>query len=109
MASLKMETAKPIWLIRNDSGTGAMNPASSMSNQRRHPRQRTLKSAQIVFQSGRCTMACQILNTSDAGALLMPADILICPNEFMLKPLFGTPHNCEVVWRKGTKLGVRYV
>lgn len=54
-------------------------------------------------------MGCQVLNTSDSGALLMPADVVICPNEFVLKPQIGPARDCEVVWRKGMTLGVRYL
>jgi hypothetical protein len=54
-------------------------------------------------------MGCQILDMSDTGAKLMPADILLCPKEFMLKPQIGEPRNCEVMWRRGTAIGVYYV
>lgn len=54
-------------------------------------------------------MGCQILDTSDTGALLMPVDTLLCPKEFVLKPDVGESRNCEVVWRKGAKLAVRFV
>jgi hypothetical protein len=83
----------------------AGGPPERRSRQRRH----ALKSALIVFRGGHCTMGCRILNTSDAGALLMPADVILCPNEFVLKPLVGPPRACEVVWRKGAMLGVRYL
>lgn len=66
-----------------------------------------LKSALIIFQGDHCTMGCQILNTSDTGALVMPADALLWPSEFVLKPQVGPARDCEVVWRKGTVLGVR--
>jgi predicted nucleic acid-binding protein len=35
--------------------------------------------------------------------------ILRCPQEFVLKPDVGESRNCEVVWRKGAKLAVRFV
>jgi hypothetical protein len=85
------------------------NPAEGQAERRSHSRRRVLKSALIVFQGGRCTMGCQVLNTSDSGALLMPADVVICPNEFVLKPQIGPARDCEVVWRKGMTLGVRYL
>jgi hypothetical protein len=76
---------------------------------RRKSRRRVLKKALIVFDNGHCTMGCQILDMSDTGALLLPADILLCPKEFVLKPQVGDPRYCEVMWRKGTKIGVAYV
>lgn len=54
-------------------------------------------------------MGCQILNLSDTGALIVPSDIILCPKEFVLKPDVGDARNCEVVWRKGTQVAVRYV
>ena len=43
------------------------------------------------------------------GALILPADIFLCPKEFVLKPDIGDARNCEVVWRKGTQVAVRYI
>jgi hypothetical protein len=72
-------------------------------------RRRVLKGAMIVFNGGHCTLGCQILDVSDTGALVMPADIFLCPAEFVLKPRVGSPRDCEVVWRKNDKVGVRYI
>jgi hypothetical protein len=93
---------------RGDAGAGA-GPADPSPDRRRGRRQRVLRSALIVFPGGYCTMPCHVLDTSDAGARLKPADIILCPREFVLKPLIGLPRDCEVVWRKGTTLGVRYL
>jgi hypothetical protein len=56
-----------------------------------------------------CTLKCFILDLSDTGAELMPADITQCPGELMLKPQIGQQRDCEVAWRKGGVVGVRYV
>lgn len=110
-----MET---LWSIRPVTGasaprgaaeTGAANASERPAERRERARRRVLKSALIVFQGGHCTMGCQILNASDSGALVMPADVLLCPNEFVLKPQIGSARNCEVVWRKGAILGIRYL
>jgi hypothetical protein len=50
-----------------------------------------------------------MLDISETGALLKPADIFLCPNEFLLKPDIGAPHDCEVAWRKGEMVGVHFV
>ena len=84
-------------------------PDEKAAERRRAPRRRALKKALIVFNEGHCAMGCQILDMSDTGAKLMPADILLCPKEFMLKPQIGEPRNCEVMWRRGTAIGVYYV
>ena len=83
--------------------------ADAPLDRRRSPRRRKLNGALIVFRSGYCTMGCLILNTSDAGAVVRPADITLCPKEFVLKPPIGPSRDCEVVWRKGEDLGVRYL
>lgn len=87
-----------------------MNANENQENEkRRAARRRVLKRARIVFNRGNCSMGCQILNVSDTGALVLPADIILCPTEFVLKPDVGDTRNCEVVWRKGTQVAVRYV
>jgi hypothetical protein len=84
-------------------------PDEKAAERRRAPRRRALKKALIVFNEGHCTMGCQILDMSDTGAKLLPADIFLCPKEFMLKPQLAEPLHCEVMWRRGTKIGVRYL
>ena len=54
-------------------------------------------------------MGCHILDISETGASLKPSDIFLCPNEFVLKPDVGSTHDCEVIWRKGEMVGVRFV
>jgi hypothetical protein len=64
----------------------------------------------IVFNKGHCSLGCQILDVSDTGALVMPADMFLCPrDEFVLKPRVGSSRDCEVVWRKMDKVGVRFI
>jgi hypothetical protein len=84
-------------------------PDEKAAERRRAPRRRALKKALIVFNDGHCTMGCQIVDMSDTGAKLTPGDILLCPKEFVLKPQIGEPRNCEVMWRRGTMIGVYYV
>jgi PilZ domain len=83
---------------------------SGAPDRRRSHRRRVLKSALIVFNKGHCTLGCQILDVSDTGALVMPADMFLCPrDEFVLKPRVGSSRDCEVVWRKMDKVGVRFI
>jgi hypothetical protein len=94
-----------------DAARSAPAPAAKPGGgqDRRHgTRRRVLKSAQIVFNGGRCSMTCHILDASETGALIVPADILLCPDEFLLKPLSSPQRVCAVAWRKGTRIGVRY-
>jgi len=78
-------------------------------DRRNNPRRRALKSGLIVYRGGNCTMGCRVLDSSDTGASLMPADIMMCPKEFVLKPSVGASRSCEVVWRQGEVIGVRYL
>ena len=82
------------------------NPRSS--ERRQKARRRALKSALIVFKDGYCDIKCHVLDFSDTGALLQPADVIQCPNRFVLKPSSGPARTCEVVWRDATTVGVRY-
>ena len=84
-------------------------PDEKEAERRRGRRQRVLKKAVIVFNNGQCSMGCQILDISDTGAKLLPADVFSCPREFVLQPMKGQPHQCVVMWRKGLQMGVRYV
>lgn len=81
----------------------------AIAERRGSPRHRTLQRAQLTFRGGMCSMSAHILNVSETGALLRPLDMALCPNDFVLRPRFDPPHQCEVVWRKGEVLGVRFV
>jgi hypothetical protein len=83
--------------------------AADGAERRIAPRRRVLKNALIVFNSRYCTHRCFILNMSETGAQLMPQDVAECPSEFVLKPQIGKERDCEVVWRQGEFVGVRYV
>ena len=63
---------------------------STTLDRRQNQRRRALKAALIVFQNGYCDIKCHVLDFSDTGALLKPADVLQCPNQFVLKPAEGS-------------------
>jgi len=88
---------------------GRANAAEEKSSdRRREKRERTLKFGKIVYAGSSCIMDCTLLDITEGGARLKPADIMICPEEFVLKIQYGETKNCEVRWRKGTELGVRF-
>ena len=82
---------------------------TAIVERRGSPRRRTLLGAQIIYRGGICSMSGQILNISDTGALLRPSDMALCPAKFVLRSRFDPPHDCEVVWRRGEVLGVRFL
>jgi hypothetical protein len=92
-----------------DMTEASNHPETSIADRRNARRQRSLFGAQIIFQRGNCAIPGHILNVSDTGAMVRPADIFSCPEKFTLKPRFDPPRSCEVVWRRGEMLGVRYV
>lgn len=89
------------------SVSAAEEPAAV--ERRRSRRNRSLLGAKIIFREGKCAMGCLVLDISEAGALLQPDDIILCPKTFTLQPRLGIERRCEMVWRKGGKMGVRFV
>jgi hypothetical protein len=88
----------------------ANQPISATFEDRRQCRRnRSLLGARIVFRDGYCSMGCLVLDISDSGALLKPDDIFACPKTFTLTPRLAPTRKCESVWRKGDKLGVRFI
>ncbi len=72
-------------------------------------RQRTIKTGTIVYDNNQCTMDCVILDVSEQGGRIQPADVLACPDSFILKIKAGATHHCQVVNQDGNKFGVRFV
>jgi hypothetical protein len=83
--------------------------AAPTIDRRRSRRSRSLLGGQIIYRDGKCAMRCLILDISDEGALVQPDDMFLCPKTFELKPRLGPARNCETIWRKGNKVGVRFV
>lgn len=84
-------------------------PTADGVDRRQVHRHRALMGARIVFHNNCCSMGCLVLNISDEGALLQPDDIISCPKTFTLKPRTDAPRECEIVWRRGDKIGVRFL
>lgn len=82
---------------------------ASSSNRRRSARQGRLLGGKIAYNNNSCVMNCVVLNMSDGGAKLRPADIVHCPGAFTLRLPGQSPHDCEVVWRKQDVIGVRFI
>lgn len=72
-------------------------------------RHKILKAGQIVYRNATCVMDCTILNISATGACIQPADVFDEPANFILKIAHGPSRRCEVRWRSGGKLGVRFI
>ena len=88
--------------------TRPREPHEKPGDRRGASRTNVLKSATVVFNHGNCSMDCQVLDLTKTGARLKPVDALLCPKEFTLKLHHGLVHHCEVRWRRGNILGVRF-
>jgi len=67
-----------------------------------------LLSGKIVYNSVGGMMKCVVLDISDGGAKLRPADTLHCPDRFSLKVGNQYARDCRVVWRRGRQIGVKF-
>ena len=64
--------------------------------------------AKILLPNSSFQMACEIVEISNAGARLCPADAALLPNEFELLLSPGKKVKCEAVHRTGREIGVRF-
>ena len=84
-------------------------PATQIGERRAWHRRTLLRNAKILYKNRSCVMDCVIVNISESGAKLRPADMPLCPDEFALQLHAGHYLDCEVVWRRQNVLGVRFV
>ena len=87
---------------------GAVDEADS-EERRYASRNRVIKGGQIIYRAATCVMDCVILNLSDQGAALQPAETVHCPQTFVLQIHHGPRYRCEVCWRYRNKVGVRFL
>jgi PilZ domain-containing protein len=82
----------------------------AVTEQRKAPRQRTLKGGRIVFNEGYASFSCIIRNLSARGAKLQLESVLGIPSEFTLMFDDGSPPRiCIIRWREPTSLGVEFM
>jgi hypothetical protein len=79
------------------------------SNRRITNRQKTLKSAKIVFNKKQSVIDCFVRDVSDTGAKLQVSDQGGIPRHFTLIFNDGSTHECERVRAHGSEIGVRFV
>ena len=81
---------------------------SSVKERRKSLRMASIRGGTIVYGRDRRSMSCILLDISDDGAKLVPADILDCPDRFTLKVADWSARDCKVIWRQGTLMGVKF-
>lgn len=67
------------------------------------------KNAKILFDDQRSEMACTIVEMSNSGARLHPADPNMLSDIFDLEIARGEVVTCEVVHRAELEIGVRFI
>ncbi len=80
----------------------------SAAERRAAVRAKTLKTATIIYDQGRCTMSCTILELSPGGAKLRPQDTVWVPESFDLRLPDGSRRHCDVVRKIRTDIAVRF-
>jgi hypothetical protein len=91
------------------AGNTALAPG--MANETRiAPRRRTLKSGKVAYNDRHVTIDCTLRDMSPTGARLRVEGSVTAPDTFeLLIPLDGLEANCQVVWRSGCDLGVKFL
>ena len=76
---------------------------------RKSPRFSVSKTAKILYRGGSCQMNCSVVEVSNSGARLHPADAGLLPNEFDLVFSPSQRVKCEAVHRSSAEIGVRFL
>jgi hypothetical protein len=76
---------------------------------RASPRQRRLKSAQIIFNDNSSIMDCLIRDWSETGARLKFGQSHVVPKQFfLLLKAEWLLYPAELRWRRGEEMGIRF-
>ena len=78
------------------------------SEKREVPRQRTLKSGQIVLNAGWSTINCTVRNLSPKGAKLELNSIVGVPDFFEILLQGQSRRPCQVIWRTPNEIGIAF-
>jgi hypothetical protein len=81
---------------------------SPVTEQRKSPRQRTLKGGVIAFNNRFSTMDCVVRNLTPDGAMLKVVSTVGIPERFELKLEHENFRWCRVKWRTDNALGVAF-
>lgn len=72
-------------------------------------RRTTLLSAKVIYNDRQSVLSCTVRDLSSGGAKLLFAATPTCPNQILLDLGQDREHRCEVVYRTGTMIGVRFL
>lgn len=86
-----------------------MAEADTSNEEREGQRRRVLKAGVIAYSGRHVTLPCAIRDMSQAGARLIVEGSVSAPDTFeLLIEIDGLEAACEVVWRRGPEIGVRF-
>jgi PilZ domain len=90
-------------------GNTALAPRA-VGDARVAPRRRMLKSGTIAYNDRHVTIGCILRDMSATGARLRIEGSVTAPDTFeLIIPLDGLQTHCQVVWRAGQDVGVRFL
>ena len=93
-----------------DSTAADLDNQSGDWENRRDPRRRVLKGATVAYNNRHCTISCMIRDISSGGARLSSTSSVDVPDTFeLIVEVDGLEAECEVVWRYGKDIGVRFL
>ena len=78
-------------------------------DQRFSKRIKALRRGTISYNHGATTMDCSILDISESGARLRPAETVFVPDSFRLRLSPTLTIGCAVIHRGGNDIGVAFV
>jgi hypothetical protein len=79
---------------------------AQLTESRKAARRRVLKGGSIVFNDGRSTIDCVVVNLSEGGARLRVVTPLGIPDSFVLRLSDSQVYKASVAWRKASEIGV---
>ena len=80
-----------------------------MEERRATIRHRTLKGGKIAINDGFSVIDCTVRNLSETGALLRVVSVVGIPDQFVLIISDTQKHNCTVLRRTATDIGVAFL
>jgi PilZ domain len=84
--------------------------AKSDGEQRRALRRRVLKAGLVAYNERHSTLSCTVRDISDTGARVRVDGSVSAPDTFeLIIQIDGLEASCEVVWRNGNEVGVRFL
>jgi hypothetical protein len=90
------------------SGNAALKQESG--DKRIAARKRVLKAGLVAYNDRHVSVPCTVRDISDTGARLKIDGSVSAPDTFdLIVDMDGLEASCEVVWRNGKELGVRFL